>query len=144
MSSVETPAAVVPRARRDVVRRAVVLHDVRVVDGDVGAPLVEVVHRVAAVLHDADDQPVGIREGAPRVVDEAALRLVPAASVLLRGVGVERTDVQAARAARACLQLRLAASNVAGVADRPVVLRSNCSRFLVAALLRERGDAAIT
>lgn len=61
-------------ADRDVVRRSVVLNDVRMVYGDVGGALLEVTDGVATNLHQIRDEVVGFDHGAFRVIDE--LRLV--------------------------------------------------------------------
>src|SRR5579864_5355748 len=63
--------AVAQRSRpSEPVTFAVVLDHVRVVDGEVGRPLVEIVHRVAAVGHDGLDQAVRLANRTLRIVDE--------------------------------------------------------------------------
>ena len=52
---------------------AVVVDKPRMVDRDVGRPLLEVADRVAAHLHDHADELVSLPDGALRVVDELSL-----------------------------------------------------------------------
>ena len=60
-------------AHYDVVRRAIVLDDGGITHRDVRRSLLEVGHGIAAVNHDAADQPVCRADGGRRVIDEAAL-----------------------------------------------------------------------
>src|SRR3954447_1104630 len=73
---------------------AVVLDDVGVVDGDVGGPLFEVVHRVAAIRHHLLDQHVRLAESAVRIVHEARLDALPLAEIALACAGREGPDVE--------------------------------------------------
>ena len=75
---------------------AVVLDDLRVLDGDVFGAAVEVVDRVAAGAHDVDDQRVGAVHGLHRVVDEAALDVDPAVLEAVALLGLQVADVERA------------------------------------------------
>ena len=58
----------------DRVRRAVVLDDLGMVDGDVGRLLLEVLDGVAALAHDLGEQRVRVGQRRRRLVDELRLR----------------------------------------------------------------------
>lgn len=74
-------AAAVRACLREPVSLAVVLDHLRMVDGDVGGALLEVVDRVAALGPHRLDQAVGASDCAVRVVDELSLDALPALQV---------------------------------------------------------------
>jgi hypothetical protein len=65
-----------------------------VLDGDVGRPLVEVVHRVAALGHDRGNERVGLLDGDVRLIDEARLSLSPRLPVAFGCGRAQGTDVE--------------------------------------------------
>src|SRR5918997_2286288 len=79
---------------RDVVRRAVVVDNMRMIDGDVGRALFEVVDRVTAIPHYEDDQSVGLLHRLLRLIDETGLSLPPRARVALTSGGIEGPDLE--------------------------------------------------
>ena len=62
----------------DTVSRPVVVDDLRVVDGDIRGPPVELVDRIAPFAHHLSDQTVGDADGGRGVVHESGLHLLPA------------------------------------------------------------------
>src|SRR4051812_46176057 len=72
--------AVVPVLLRavDRVGGPVVLDNFRMIDRDVGRPLVEVVDRIAAFTHDVGQKPVRVVQRGRGTVDESGLHLSPA------------------------------------------------------------------
>jgi len=65
-------------AKRNVVRRSIVVDDLGMVNGDVSGPLLEVRNWIAARLHDVGNKAVSQRDRAPGVVDKLRLHFVPA------------------------------------------------------------------
>jgi len=74
--------------------RAVVLNDLWMVSGDELGSLVEVLHRVATVLHHVGHQPVCLIQRAPGLVDEVTLHGFPALGVAIAGRGVKLANVK--------------------------------------------------
>ena len=109
-------------ALREPVRLAIRLDDRRVVDGDVGRPLVEVVHRIPTFAHHLGDERVRGRDGRRRRVDELGLNRLPTLGVALAGSRAERTDVELPAAPFPLGQLRFGLAPIRRVLDRPVVL----------------------
>ena len=66
-----------PMSEGDVMARAVVLHDHRVVHRKIGRALLEIADRIAAGTHDGAKQFVGARNRLLRVVDEIRLYSAP-------------------------------------------------------------------
>src|SRR5579884_39519 len=64
-------AAVAPRS--DVVGGPIVLHDRWMVGRNVGDPLIEVFHRIAAVAHDARHELVGLHDCSFGLIDKTRL-----------------------------------------------------------------------
>src|SRR6185312_7893128 len=73
---------------------AVPLDELRVLDGDVGRPLLEVVDRIATISHDALHQVVGLRHRARRIVDEARLRRLPLLDIALARIVRQRSKLE--------------------------------------------------
>jgi hypothetical protein len=69
--------AVLLREMMDAVSGSVVLDDSRVVDGDVGCLLVEIIDRVAALAHHLSHEPVRVAHCARRMVAECCAWLEP-------------------------------------------------------------------
>ena len=86
--------AAVAAAALQLVRGAVVLDEVGVVDRDERRLLVEAVDRVAPLAHHLVEQRLGVAERVLGRVDEAGLRVVPLVGVLLARRGAERADVE--------------------------------------------------
>ena len=78
----------------DACRGAVLLDDVRMRDGDLADALVEVLGRIAALLHHLLHEQVGFDDGALRIVDEARLRRLPAPRVAVARLRRQRPDVE--------------------------------------------------
>jgi len=82
-------AKVLRRGRSPFVRErhrvclSVVLHHQRMIDGDLGDTLIEVLHGIAAILHDGSHETVGFLERAIGVVDESRLDDPPVLGVAL-------------------------------------------------------------
>ena len=62
----------------DAVRRPVVVHDLRMVNGDVRGSPVEIVDGITPLAHHLSHQTVGDTDGRRGVVDESGLHLLPA------------------------------------------------------------------
>jgi hypothetical protein len=71
----------------------IVLHDLGVIDGDVGGALIEILHWVAASGHDSRDQPVRLVDGRIRIVDELKLDHVPGLLEPVSFIRKERTNL---------------------------------------------------
>ena len=61
-------------------RGAIVLDDLRMVDRDVGRPLLEIVDGITPFAHYLGHQTISDTDGGCRIVDELGLHLVPAGS----------------------------------------------------------------
>ena len=107
----------------DVVRGAVVLNDLGVVDRDVGRALLEVGHRVPALIHDLGHEPVGVADRRGRVIDEPCLDGPPTGAEPRASVGLERVDRQLLDALLPLRERRLRAALAPVLVDRPGVLR---------------------
>ena len=107
---------------------AIGLDDPRVVDGDVGGALVEVVDRIAAVLHDGLDQHVRLSRGPFRIVDEARLHALPLADVALSRSGRERRDLELSAALGAGRELGLGLALALRVVERSGRTRGRTGR----------------
>ena len=68
--------------------------DLRVVDRDIGGPLVEVIDRIAPVTHHLGHQRVGLPGGRCRIVHEPALGGPPCLEVAVPNGGLEDDDVE--------------------------------------------------
>src|SRR5207247_992733 len=109
---------------RDAVRGAVPLDELRMLDGDVRRPLLEVVRRVAAFLHDLLDERVRLDHRTGRVVHELDLRRLPALHVALPRLGCQLADVQRLVTLLPMAQLTLGFTPIARLLDGAVVLAS--------------------
>ena len=78
----------------DTVRRPVVVHDLRVVDRDVGGPTVEIVDGITPFAHHLGHQTVGDADRGRGVVDEPGLHLAPAGGELRQGRRRQRNNVE--------------------------------------------------
>src|SRR5919202_1741353 len=67
-------------ALRDRVRRPIVLDLLRMVDRNIGGPLLEIAHGIAACLHHLLHQAIGLPDGPLGVIDEPGLHRAPAVS----------------------------------------------------------------
>ena len=102
----------------------VVLDYVRMVDGDVGRALVEVLDRIAALAHHVDDEAVCRPDCSARGLDEPRLDLLPRGPVGRLSLLVERAGLEPRTSLDARLELGLGAAAVAQVLGRPLVLGS--------------------
>src|SRR5262245_3869916 len=103
---------------------AVVHHDVRVIDRDVGHPLLEVANWVASERHDLAHQAVRFGDGAFRVVDETRLDDTPSA---LESRSVNRAqwmNLQGVYALCPRLQHSFGFSRIPLSVNRPFVFRT--------------------
>jgi hypothetical protein len=119
---------------RDVARRAVIVDDARMVHGEVRRALIEVRDRISARLHHVLHQPVGLRDGSLRVVDEARLYGAPLLEVSTLLVGAQRPDVELFDALLALHELRLRAALVADLGHGALVLGPVSRAELLASL----------
>jgi hypothetical protein len=102
-------------------RRPIVLHDVRVLDRDVGRATVEVLDRIAARGHHLLDQLVRLIHGIRGRVHELRLHLRPIGrEPVVIGLR-ERTEIQRAHALAALPEIGLRETAVAGASQRPFV-----------------------
>jgi hypothetical protein len=108
---------------RDPVRRPVVVHDLRVVDGDVRSALLEVFDGVAALPHHLLDQHVGLCDRAAGIVHEARLGGAPRLGVAIARLGAQRLHVELLAPLPALGEIRLRLALRRRVGDGPVVLR---------------------
>jgi hypothetical protein len=113
---------------------AVVVDQVRVVDGDVGGPAVEVVDRVAPLPHDLHHEDVGLGDALGRRVDEVLLDAHPLLGVPGAAVGAERADVQLLPSLLALAELGLGLTPAVGAFDRALVLGTKVVLQLTGAL----------
>src|SRR5437763_9597848 len=94
------------------------------IDGDVGNPLLEVLHRIAAILHGGSHETVGFFERAVGVIDESRLHGPPILGVALPCLCRERPDLELRSPLLASPQLALRLAPIVEHPDGPVVLRS--------------------
>src|SRR5438093_7663694 len=90
-------------------------------DRDVGRPLLEVIHRIAARSHDALHQAVRFGDSTLRVVDEQTLRLLPLRDIAVARVGRQRPQIQRVMAPFAVTQLLFAFTTAPGPLHGAVV-----------------------
>ena len=126
-------------------RGAVVLDDLRMVDGDVGGALLELVRDgIAAVAHDLHHERVGLADGRSGLVDEAPLRGPPALGVPVARRGLELADLELVAALAALEQLGLSLPAVAALGDRPLVLGAEALLQLLGSSLARKDSAPTT
>jgi len=101
----------------DLARRAIVVDDASVVNGEIGGALVEVGDRIAARLHDFLDELVGACDGPSRIVDEHRLHAAPSLTEEVALIGLQRPDLQMLDALLSFDQLFFSALLVADFAD---------------------------
>src|SRR4029453_18181749 len=116
------PGAAVPAVER-LVRTAVLLHELRMVDRHEIRLSVEVADGIPARTHDAIDEVLRVRARVFGRVDEADLHTHPLGCILRRDVGIERLDLQLAVSPEAIPQCTLSCAPARGTVDGPVVLR---------------------
>jgi hypothetical protein len=78
----------------DVAGCAVVLNDMRVIDGEIGRPLVEICHRVTSSSHQGCQRIIRFIDGCLRIVDKLGLDLPPTCVELLAFRRVEIADLE--------------------------------------------------
>jgi hypothetical protein len=106
----------------DVAGSAVVHHYIRVIDGDVLDPLIEVSDRVTARVHHLADEPVRFCDGAFGIVDKARLNAPPLGPEPRGILWRQRSDVKAFHTFLPFLQLRFGFTDIADFANRALVL----------------------
>jgi len=109
---------------RDVVRDAVVADQLRVADGKVVGPLLEVGYGVAARLHRLAEQGVGVADRAAGIVDELSLDGAPVVGEAGGFGGAQRPQLEGVHALLAPPKLSLGLALVAGLIDRRAILRA--------------------
>jgi hypothetical protein len=125
-------------ANRNVVRNAIVLNHVAVVDGDVRCALLKVSDRIAAHLHQIRDEAIGFDDSALRVIDKPRLILAPSFRKVIAVLRREWTDLEVSHAVDALGQLGFGVPRIAMLSNEPFVFRSELrSKLICAALLRE-------
>ncbi len=92
------------------------------IDRDVCCPLLEVVHRVAAVVHDPLDQRVRSRNRASRVVYEKPLRRLPLLDVTVSLLRRKGSKLELLAPLLSVAELSLGLALAPGVLDGAVVL----------------------
>src|SRR5579872_6935895 len=110
-------------AQHHLVRRAVILDGLGVIDREVLEALVEVAIRIAARRHDLAKQVVGAGGRVARVIDETALNVSPRCPEAGLVLSRQRLQVVLPDARRPRLQLRLSLARAAGFVDGPGVFR---------------------
>ena len=122
----------------DLVRRAIVLDDVRVIHGHVRGALLEIADGIATNLHEIRDEAVCFDHGTFRVIDEPRLIRTPLLREPRAVLGAERFQVQLLHALDTIIELAFRVSRVAAFPHEPFVLRTEFPAKLVgAALLRQ-------
>jgi hypothetical protein len=96
------------------VGRAVVLSDVRMVDRDVGGPLLEVLDRVAPIAHDPGHELVGLAGGAGGIIHEPALCRLPGLLVAGPDGGLKFDDLEFSPPLLTVGELRFGRTPIAG------------------------------
>src|SRR5215211_9031651 len=76
------------------VRGTIVLHDLRVVDGDVGDSLVELVHWISTLAHDVSDKPIRLGHRPRWLIYETGLNVAPRLEIPLARLWRERDNVE--------------------------------------------------
>src|SRR5690606_8793743 len=129
---------------RQCARCAIMLHDSCMLDGEIRHALVEVLDRVAAVMHHALDQVVRSHDGTRWVIHELRLHALPGGRISQSVVRTEVPNVEPAHAPRAPSELSLCPILTAVAFQRPVVLwAETLVQIDVATMLgaeREEGD----
>jgi len=108
-------------AERDLMGRAVVPQDRRVIDRHVGRALLVVSGWISPGYHDPSNEGVGIVDGGGRIVDEARLDNPPLVVEAPGFVVREVSDVVRGHAHLAGRQLGFRAAGVAKLRDRSIV-----------------------
>src|SRR3954453_11663796 len=108
----------------DAVRGAVPLDELRMLDGDVGGPLLEVVDRIATLPHDALHQVARFRYRSRRIVDEARLRFLPLLDVALARIVRKRPELELVVTLLTLRELAFGLATTAGLLQLAVVLRA--------------------
>ncbi|HEX2289969.1 MAG TPA: hypothetical protein VHH53_07205 [Pseudonocardiaceae bacterium] len=70
------------------------LNNLRVIRGNKLSALAEVLHRVAAIVHDIRHEPVSFVQGSPGPIDELGLDGFPAPGVAVAGRRLQLADVE--------------------------------------------------
>src|SRR5438874_6463015 len=123
-------AQILRRGRSSFVRKrhrvclSVMVHHQRMIDGDIGYPLIEVLDRIAAILHDGSHETVGFFERAVGIIDESSLHNAPALGVALARLGRKRPYLELRPPLLASPQLALRLAPIVEHPHGPVVLRS--------------------
>ena len=120
-------------------RGAIVLDDDRMVDRQVGRPLLEVViDRITAIMHHLAHQRVCVADGVSRLVDEGTLCLLPASRIVFTRRRIELAKLEALVALATRGQLSLGGTTVASVLDHALVFRAKARLQPAGALLARR------
>src|SRR6266567_6671059 len=109
-------------ANRNLVRRAVVLHDDGIIDRNIRRALLEITHGISASLHRVGDQAVGQRYSAFGIVHETALYIIPAIQKARTICRRKRTKLESLVTLLAKRQHAFALAHIAFMPHNSVVL----------------------
>src|SRR5262249_47045184 len=128
---------------RDLVRPSIVVDDAGMVYRDVGSRLLEAADGIPRRLHGLGDEPIGVRDGAVRVVGEVRLHLSPLARETRARRRVEVADLQVRHPLRPRLELRFCLVEVRSLANRAVVFGTELTTQAIrpASLVEPHADA---
>jgi hypothetical protein len=104
-------------------------------DREIGGTLLEVVHRVTALLHDTLDKAIGLGQRISGLVDEVCLRVPPRSLVTLPCSGAKGADLELLMPLGTLRELGLCLTSVPLAFHRPFVLRSELFLKLIALAL---------
>src|SRR6185369_2197190 len=105
----------------DLMGGAIILHDLRVIDRKIGRALLEIHDRIAAALHHAAEQIVGMGDGRLGIVDELGLHLPPLIDIARALFRRQRPDREFGDALLALMQQRFRLAGGADLRHRPLI-----------------------
>jgi hypothetical protein len=109
---------------RQIVRRSVMTHDIRMVDGNIRGPLLKIAHRIPARFHHFANQFVCPRNGFPRRIDELRLDGAPRICKPVDLATIQFPQVQLPDPLLPFSEFVLGFSLVTPIADQPVIFRT--------------------